>query len=127
MGVKCIYCGSQKTYPILEIDEGVYRYFCKKCNRVFLVIKEQRDKYTRIIKLKAERFPIIIDRFVFTKEDVEREYQNYYSMQKAFGFSIPIFYDDEYLYYIGDLTAKYDGLFAGLYAGGIRIARKTIE
>ena len=129
MNVKCPYCGSRKTRPILQLDTNRWRYKCDKCGQVFYYEKvyNEEGKLVKTIKLKAVKFPIKVGEFLFTKEDVEREFNNYLSMFKAFGIAPPLIYDDEYLYYFGDLTVKYDGYYAALYAGGIRVARKKVE
>ncbi len=140
MGVQCPYCRSRKTkvvYQQQEEDGSIFkRYQCEKCGKVFLVLesawvdKDGKKKVKRI-KMKALKLPIEVKlpdgrKVYITKEDLDREHNNYESLYKAFGIMIPHFYDDEYVYYVRDYEIKVDKYYVALYCDGMPYARKRL-
>lgn len=133
MGVKCVYCKSRDTSLVKtnEFEDGgrLERWYCRKCNKIFGVLVIEKENYTRRIKLKAQPLPITYRmpdgrEITITFFDVYQDIMRYLSLRKM-GWNIPVFFDEEYVYYLKNLTYEYDGYFFGLYADGWRIARKS--
>jgi len=84
------------------------------------------------LKFKALKLPVeVYDKdgklvTVITKEDLEKEHQNYEGLYKAFGVMIPHFFDDEYVYYFRDFNIEVNKYYVALYCDGTRYAVKKL-
>ena len=140
MGYKCPYCGSRKSIQVYEDSEEdlvLRRYRCLKCSKIFAILE---IKYINMVgkedvkrlKFKALKLPVeVYDKdgklvTVITKEDLEKEHQNYEGLYKAFGVMIPHFFDDEYVYYFRDFNIEVNKYYVALYCDGTRYAVKKL-
>ena len=140
MFIVCPYCLTRRAIMIYQTKQDnitIKKYKCLTCLKYSAVIEQpyiSRTGKETIKRMKFKLIPIPIPVYnekgnivtYITKEDLDKWYNAYRALYRAFGVYIPFFYDDEHLFYINWYKAKYDGYYAALYADGIKVASKRL-